>query len=121
MPWKALLCIVNYHVQLSKGNQPAVVYTSVTIAMVTFIGILTYHIFQQLRYTKLWKMPKVDLELKKLNKKLISKQALNSSNSPIDDPENLNSLISFVNLCLMTCHSPPTVLSEHVCIPTGIP
>ena len=30
-------------------------YTSASIALVTFVGILAYHIFQQVRNTKLWK------------------------------------------------------------------
>ena len=59
-----------YHVNQSRGNQLAVGYTSVTIALVTFVTILAYHIFQQLRHTKLWKKaPNLKLELKKLNVK----------------------------------------------------
>ena len=44
-----ILAAALYHVKLSGGNQLAVGYTSVTIALVTFIGILVYHIFQQVR------------------------------------------------------------------------
>ena len=37
-------------------------YKWVSIALVTFIGILAYHTFWQLRHTKLWKkMPKLNL------------------------------------------------------------
>ena len=65
-----MLCAVTYHVKLSGGDQLAVGYTSVSIALATFIGILAYHIFQQLRQTKLWKkVPKVNLKFKKLNTK----------------------------------------------------
>ena len=65
-----MLCAVTYHVKLSGGNQLAVWYTSVSIALATFILILAYHIFQQLRQTKLWKkVPKVNLKFKKLNTK----------------------------------------------------
>ena len=54
------------------ANQLAVGYTSVTIALVTFIGILVYHIFQQLRHTKLWKkVPKLNMKIKKLNIKQV--------------------------------------------------
>ena len=57
-----------YYVNRSEGDQFAVGYTSVSIALATFIGILTYHIFQQLRHTKLWKkMPKLNLEVNKPN------------------------------------------------------
>ena len=70
-----VLSVATYHVQfqLSGGDQLAVGYTSVSIALATFIGILAYHIFQQLRHTKLWeKVPKLNVKLrfKELNKKL---------------------------------------------------
>ena len=50
-----MLAVATYHVQLSGGDQLVVGYTSVSIALVTFIDILAYHIFQQLMHTKLWK------------------------------------------------------------------
>ena len=50
-----ILAAATYHVNHAKGNQYAAEYTSVSIALITFIGILTYHIFQQLRHTKLCK------------------------------------------------------------------
>ena len=50
------------------ANQLAAGHTSVSIALATFIGILAYHIFQQLRHTKLWKkVPKLNMKIKKLN------------------------------------------------------
>ena len=63
-----ILVVATYHVKLSGGNQLAVGYTSVTIALVTFIGILVYHIFQQVRDTKLWmKIPKLNRELDEIH------------------------------------------------------
>ena len=63
-----ILASATYYVNRSEGDQFAVGYTSVSIALATFIGILTYHIFQQLRHTKLWKkMPKLNLEVNKPN------------------------------------------------------
>ena len=57
-----------------QSSQRAVGYTSVSIALITFIAILAYHIFQQVRNTKLWrKVPKLNLKLNKLN----IKQAVN--------------------------------------------
>ena len=50
-----ILAAVTSYVDRSQGNQLAVGYTSVSIALATFIGILTYHVFQQLMSTKLWK------------------------------------------------------------------
>ena len=80
-----IIAAATYHVKVSKGNQLAVWYTSVIIALITFIGILTYHIFQQVRHTKLWKkVPKLNLKLNKLK----TKQAVNN---PINDPtESVN-------------------------------
>ena len=78
-----ILVGATYHVKLSGGDQLALGYTSVSIALVTFIGTLAYHTFQQLRHTKLLKkVPKLNLELRKLN----TKQAVNNLNNPINDP-----------------------------------
>ena len=77
-----VLAAATYHVNHSRGDQRAVGYTSVSIALATFIGTLVYHIFQQLRHTKLWKkMPKLNLEFKKLNKK----QTVDNLNIPLND------------------------------------
>ena len=84
-----ILVGATYHVKLTYvkdhaklvENVLAVGYTSVSIALVTFIAILAYHIFQQLRHTKLWKkVPKLNMKLRfkklntKLNKKMSTKQ-----------------------------------------------
>ena len=81
-----ILSAANYLVSHSGGNQLAVGYTSVSIVLTTFIGILAYHIFQQLRHTKLWKkVPKLNLKFKKLNTKQ------DNLNNPINDPtESVN-------------------------------
>ena len=91
-----MLVGTTYYVKFSEGSQLAVGYTSFSIALVTFIAILAYHIFQQVRHTKLWeKIPK--LNLKKLNKKLNTKQTEDNLDNPIaiDDVTksvNLNQL-----------------------------
>ena len=77
-----LLAAATYHVKVSKGNQLAVGYTSVSIAfatfLATFIGILANHIFQQLRHFKLWKkVPKLNLNFKKLNTKQVENNSIN--------------------------------------------
>ena len=60
-----ILIGATYHVNHSGGNQLAVGYTSVSIALVTFVCILTYHVFKQMRDTELCKkVPKLNLELK---------------------------------------------------------
>ena len=87
-----VLGVATYHTKLSEGDQLTVGYTSVSIALVTFVSILAYHIFQQLRHTKLWKrFPKLSLEFKKLNKMLKNEQAVNNLNNPINNPtESVN-------------------------------
>ena len=60
-----ILSVATYHIKLSGGNQLAVGYTSVSIALATFTGILAYHIFQHTSLRK--KVPKLNLKLK-LNK-----------------------------------------------------
>ena len=73
------------YVNHSGGNQLAVGYTSVSIALVTFIGILTYHIFQQLRSTKLWK------KVPKLEMKFNSDQAVNAPQNPANNVTEVGS------------------------------
>ena len=81
-----MLVGTTYYVKFSEGSQLAVGYTSVSIALATFIGILACHIFQQMKHIKLWKkVPKLNLNFKKLNKKLNSKQAEANMDNPIDD------------------------------------
>ena len=84
-----ILGAATYYVSHSGGDQLAVGYTSVITALVTFVGILAYHIFQQLRHTKLWtKVCKVNWKFKKLN----TKQAVNNLNNPITESANLDQL-----------------------------
>ena len=72
-----ILAAVTYHVEHSKGNQLAVGYTSSSIALVTFIGIVAYHTLVQLRYIKLLKKPNLNFWF---NRKDI-KQPANISNN----------------------------------------
>ena len=44
-----ILAVATYHVKLSGGSQAAVAYTSVGIAFLTFVGIVTYHIYLQIK------------------------------------------------------------------------
>ena len=82
-----MLVGTTYCVKLTEGDQLAVGYTSVSIALVTFIGIISYHIFQQMRHTKLWKkVPKLNLKLNKLN----TKQAEDNLNNPNNNPKAAN-------------------------------
>ena len=80
-----ILGAATHYVNHSGGDQLAVGYTSVIIALATFIGILCYHIFRQVRHTKLWKkVPKLNVKFNKLNTKQVE-------NNPINDPaESVN-------------------------------
>ena len=44
-----ILAVATYHVRLSGGSQAAVAYTSVGIAFLTFVGIVTYHIYLRIK------------------------------------------------------------------------
>ena len=44
-----ILAVATYHVKLSGGSQAAVAYTSVGIAFLTFVGIVTNHIYLQIK------------------------------------------------------------------------
>ena len=79
-----ILSAATYYVDQMNGNKFAVWYTSVTIALVTFIAILAYHVFQQLRQTKLWKkVPKSKLGFKKLNTKQAEDNLTKPNNNPM--------------------------------------
>ena len=55
-----ILAAATYYIKLTEGNKLALGYTSVTVALVTFNGIIVYHFLQQLTQTKLWKkLPKL--------------------------------------------------------------
>ena len=77
-----ILVGATFYVRLSGENQLAVGYISVSIALTTFIGILVYHIFQQLRSTKLWKKLKVP----KLNLQFNRPNTVQAVNEPADNP-----------------------------------
>ena len=105
-----MLSVATYHVQLSGGDQLATGYTSVSLALVTFIGILCYHIFQQLRHTKLWKkVPKLNLEFKKLRKKLNKKlDTKQTEDINLNDPTNdLTESVKFDQLREPLLDDPP--------------
>ena len=50
-----ILATATYHVKETGGNQAAAAYTSVSVALFTFIGILLYHIYIQIKDTSAWK------------------------------------------------------------------
>ena len=93
-----------------QSSQRAVGYTSVSIALITFIAILAYHIFQQVRNTKLWKkVPKLNLKLNKLN----IKQAVNDL---INHPEirceaTPNTTVTHTEIDLRELRSPLDLVS----------
>lgn len=51
----ALLAAATHHIRLVGGNQAAVVYSSVGVAFTTFIVIITYHICQRVRESRVWR------------------------------------------------------------------
>ena len=51
-----ILCIATYQVKVAGGNQAAVAYTSVSVAFITFIAIVTVHFYQQVINTRIWRL-----------------------------------------------------------------
>ena len=49
-----LLTTATYHVKAAGGNQAAVTLISLSIAFITFAGIVVYHVFLQIRGTEQW-------------------------------------------------------------------
>lgn len=52
----SILSVATYHVHLAGGNQAAVTYTSISITFISFIGVLIYHSYTQLRESPVWKL-----------------------------------------------------------------
>ena len=84
-----ILASATSYVNSSEGDQLAVGHTSGSIALITFIGILTYHIFQQLKNTKLWeKVPKLNPKFKSLNIKQAVNDLISRPEHPCEDTQN---------------------------------
>ena len=65
----------------------------VSIALAMFTGILAFHIFQQVRHTKLWKkVPKLNFKVKKLSMK-------EAENINLENPTNNAKAANFDQLC----------------------
>ena len=94
-----ILASATYYVNRSEGDQLAAGRTSVSIALVTFIGILTYHIFQQMRQTKLWKkVPKLNLKFNKVNIKQAVNDLINYPEDPCEATPNTTVTHTEINL-----------------------
>ena len=50
-----LLAAATYHVRLAGGDQAAVVYSSVSVAFITYIAIIFYHVYQQVMESRAWR------------------------------------------------------------------
>ena len=78
-----ILVGATYHISHLRGNQLAVGYTSVSITLLTFIGIVAYHLLQQMRHFKLCKtLCKLNLQFKGPN----IEKAGNNLNNPTANP-----------------------------------
>ncbi len=51
-----ILAAASLQVKVEGGNQAAVAYTSVSIAFVTFLGIITYHLIEYVTSLRLWRI-----------------------------------------------------------------
>ncbi len=51
----AILAAASYQVKVEGGSQAAVVYTSISVAFLTFIGIMVYHASERIRSSLVWR------------------------------------------------------------------
>ena len=83
-----ILVGATYHSSHAGGNHLAVGYTSVSIAFLTFIFIIAYHILQQLRHIKLCKrLCKLNLQFKGPNIKQAGNDLNNSTHDCVKDTD----------------------------------
>ena len=94
-----MLGVATYHVSHSGGINCAGGYTSVSITLIT--AILAYHFFQQLRHNKVWKVPKLNPEFRKLNNKETVENLINDLTQSV----NLDQLHELLvdDITLLTC------------------
>ena len=52
----SILSVATYHVRLTGGNQAAVTYTSISVTFISFIGVLIYHSYTQLKESCICKL-----------------------------------------------------------------
>ncbi len=62
----AILALASYQVIMEGGNQAAVIYTSVSVAFITFLGIITYHVLQQVVDSRIWRHSAIQSKLNRL-------------------------------------------------------
>ena len=79
-----LLTTATYHVEAVGGNQAAVTLISLSIAFTTFAGIVIYHVFLQIRGTKLWEKV-AGIYSNRLSKKSRSVQLLGTEENTESD------------------------------------
>ena len=104
-----ILAVATYHVNQSGGSQAAVAYTSVGIAFLTFIGIISYHIYVPI---------KLKLQYIQRGKKLQQGNKCHSNRNN-DNPGNLchqaraTPVITRTEVNLHELRSPLDLLSYH--------
>ncbi len=50
-----ILATASYQVKVEGGSQAAVVYTSVSVAFLTFVGIIAYHASERIKSSRVWR------------------------------------------------------------------
>lgn len=86
-----LLAATTYHVRLVGGDQAAVVYLQVTVAFVTFITIIFYHVYQQVMESRAWRnsihpyLHRLRLRVKKNWQGVTIKMGENTTQSPAEN------------------------------------
>ena len=88
-----IFAVATYHVNISGGNQALLSNISVGIAFVTFVSIVVYHIYLNLRKTPVWKkLPKANIAKLCKNVKICCKRKQHPSGQH-NNRENLNVIV----------------------------
>ena len=100
------LCITSGFLGLNYNKQKnvSIVYTSVSIAAITFFGILVYHCYSQVKSTKAWKKLSTWTSVQASFVRNRTKQPDHHSNEECNErdqllPQALPAVISFDHLC----------------------
>ena len=101
------ICITSGLLGLSRHRKNAIVYTSVSIAAMTFLGILVYHLHSQIKKTKIWSKVTTWLSVRRTSTpfRYISRRKRSSENNDVTDtdaderdhllPQSLPSVVKF--------------------------
>ncbi len=75
----AILAAATYQVKVEHGKQEIVVYISVCLAFIKFLGIITYHVTKRMKATRIWRHS-IEPTLHQLKETLLNHQHTDTEN-----------------------------------------